>query len=109
MSQGTVEDRVEDAVFSLPEGTLVDVKLTVRLPAGATEKQGNEWLHHTISQQGSICVDNPLYRHAPEAWGPFGLAWTDTGDTGREEQYDHEKTGPNSSTFRVRYLRERRN
>jgi hypothetical protein len=98
----------EEAEFTIPEGSLIDVKLTVRLPAAATEQQITEWLNYGISQQGGMSVDSPLYSHTPEAWGVFGLDWTDTGESGREEHFDHQQTSPTSSTYRVRYLRTRR-
>jgi hypothetical protein len=91
-----------------PEGSLIEVKMTVRLPVGATEEQITEWVEAEVGQCGGVARDNPLSSHGPEAWGPFGVEWEDTGETGREEQFDHKVLGPDHTSYRVRYLRERR-
>ena len=92
----------------LPEGSLIEVKMTVRLPAAATDEQISEWLEAEVANSGGIDRGNPLSDHAPEAFGAFGLDWEDTGQTGREEQYDYEDLGGGNARWRVRYITERR-
>lgn len=92
----------------LPKDTLIDISLTVRLPADATKEQIEQWLNYNICQRGGISLKNPLYTHECEAWASHGLDWRDTGYIGREEKYDIKKSELGEVQYKVRYSRYRR-
>lgn len=92
----------------LPEGTLIEVSLTVRLPAAATDEQIQEWLNAEVASFGGMGEDNPLWNDAVESWANNDVDWSDTGRSGREETYDHEDLGDGRKRWKVRYISERR-
>lgn len=97
----------EDVEYRLPEGSLLKIEATVRLPAAATEAEITDWLESNIANLGGIDDDNPLLSEGVEVFG-HALEWRDTGEQGREVKFDHEDLGEGRSQYKVRYERTRR-
>lgn len=85
------------------ESEIVKVEMTIRVPAGATEDQVEEWLRFELHAGGSISNENPLLRFSPESWGNFGFSWSREGSIGVREEFDHEELGEGRRRYRVRY------
>ena len=69
----------------MPEGALIEVTMTVRLPCAATPEHITEWLEMCVGGFGSLEDENPLSRDEPQSWGYKTPEWEDTGMRGRQE------------------------
>lgn len=69
----------------IPEGSLIEVSLRIKLPHAATPEQITEWLEMEIGGFGTLDMDNPLARDEPQSFGFRTPKWEDTGLIGREE------------------------
>lgn len=69
----------------VPEGALIEVTMTIRMPCAAAPDQIDEWLEMTIGGFGGMDAKNPLANDEPESWGFKTPEWSDTGMRGREE------------------------
>ncbi len=71
---------------TIPEGALVEVTLTIRMPCSAAPDQLDEWLAFEVGGGGTLRNDNPLREHERESWGGKRPQWRDTGLRGRSER-----------------------
>lgn len=94
------------APYVLPEGSLVDVRMTVRLPHAATTDQVDEWLSFSFGQNGTMSEDNSLQNDEPEPFSHHDFEWNDTGETGRVVDTDRQELGDGRATWKRRYVRE---
>lgn len=86
----------------MPEGMLVQVEMTVRVPVAATWDQIEKWLRFNLTQSGGLSLDNPLSSHAPEEWSQtFDV--DSEGRVGVREEFDHKDNPDGGRSYRVRY------
>jgi len=75
----------------LPEGSIIDVHIQIRLPAAATQEQVEEWFNFAALDGGSMQHTNPLSDEAVETWRP--AVFSETGFTGHEEKINERVEG----------------
>ena len=64
----------------IPEGTLIEVTMTIRMPCAATPEQLEEWLQFDVGNAGSLSDENPLRDKERESWGTIN--WHDNAGPG---------------------------
>ena len=90
---------------TIPEGALIDVRMTVRLPRAATREQIAEWLAVELaSWPDELVAANPLRDEPVMTFTPDDVQWTDTGESGRIV----EGGAPPGSLWPDAYIREPR-
>ena len=90
---------------TMPEGLLIKVELTVRLPVAATRDDVKEWLPFALCSTGGCSMDNPFVHYDADSWGSDGLKWESLREIGGWEDFDHATDPDGSATFRRRYIR----
>lgn len=91
----------------MPEGSLIEVRMTLRLPHAATPEQIDEWLSMEIGKFGSMSVENPLSRDEPESWGFRIPKWRDTDRIGRVVDSPHVQREDGHTYWTTRYVEDR--
>ncbi len=89
----------------LPDGALIEVRMTVRLSVGATHEEIAEWLAVELAGWPSELANSNLLRDEPVmAFAPDDIRWSDTGQDGRVV----EGAGPLNQPWPDLYVREPR-